>query len=86
MSTLTVPLVNLNGTSKQALLEGYQEAWEKLDEAFVAMQKIEPHGRDYQTTTAIVFERAKAQHIMRLQMLTAVQREIEMLMEEVDKQ
>lgn len=45
--TAPFPTVHLNGTSRQMLLEGYQNAWESLQAAIEALAKVEFHPRDY---------------------------------------
>jgi hypothetical protein len=86
MSNLTFPLVNLNGTSKQALLEGYQEAWQKLDDAFNALVKIAPHGRDYQISHEGAYIKARREHNDRMVAVANIQRDLEMLVEQVAEQ
>lgn len=44
---LALPTVHLNGTSRERLLEGYQEAYEKLVEFRDALRGIEFNARDY---------------------------------------
>lgn len=43
------PKVNINGTSKKELLRNYIDAKSSIDAAVEKMNKIMPHGRDYQT-------------------------------------
>ena len=44
---LTLPSVHLNGTGRKTLAEGYFEAWNRLNEAIAAFNKIEFNARDY---------------------------------------
>ena len=44
---MKTPTVHLNGTSRQALLDGYSEAHRLLEEARKAMAETAPNGRDY---------------------------------------
>jgi len=46
---LEVPLVNLNGTSKDALLGQYMAVLQALDSLQTALGEAMPNGRDYQT-------------------------------------
>ena len=46
-SDLTLPTVHMNGTSRKMLAEGYFEAWNRLNEAIDAFNKIEFNARDY---------------------------------------
>jgi hypothetical protein len=41
------PIVNMNGTSKASLLDGYLKCREAVDTAIVALGDATPHGRDY---------------------------------------
>lgn len=44
---LTMPVIHLNGTSAEDLLEGYVEAKRAVDAAYDAVMKSNPNGRDY---------------------------------------
>jgi hypothetical protein len=44
---LTYPLVHMNGSGKDNLLDGYRKAWEALSKAKEALQATTPHERDY---------------------------------------
>lgn len=48
--SLIIPVVNLNGTSRESLVEDHRKALDALKVAFDALSDIAPHGRDYQTT------------------------------------
>lgn len=41
------PTVNLNGTSRNVLIEEYDNALEKLRDALTALSQVTVHGRDY---------------------------------------
>lgn len=45
--TFTLPTIHLNGTSREMLASGYQEAYRKLIEFRDAFNKIEHNSRDY---------------------------------------
>lgn len=45
--SVPLPTVHLNGTSKQMLLEGYQNAWQSIQTAIETLAKVEFHPRDY---------------------------------------
>ena len=47
MSTLTLPTVHLNGTSRDGLLEGYIAAMDAIRLAMAACRAAAPHARDY---------------------------------------
>jgi len=44
-----VPVINLNGKSKESHMRDYQAVIDALRDAMTAMQEVRPHGRDYQT-------------------------------------
>jgi hypothetical protein len=46
---LGVPVVNLNGSSKESLLQDYLAIMRALEAANKAMAEATPHGRDFQT-------------------------------------
>jgi hypothetical protein len=48
MNPLTLPQVNLNGTSREALVEQQCDVMRALDKLYEAMQEAAPNGRDYQ--------------------------------------
>jgi hypothetical protein len=74
-----VPVVNLNGTSAEKLMEGYREALDALRTAISYMPSIEPHGRDYQTEERTVFSEAADQHRSRVKALEGVYQDIELI-------
>lgn len=43
-----LPIVNLNGDSKETLSNNYREAHQAIHDAKKAMQACTPHGRNYQ--------------------------------------
>jgi hypothetical protein len=42
-----LPIIHINGTSKQSLCEDYQLACASIDDAVRAIENIEFHARDY---------------------------------------
>ena len=81
---VTPPRVNLNGTSKDSLMEGYGRALEALRHAQAALAQTAPHGRDWQTLPDRgAFPRAQAQHVERLVALGKIIGELEALGEAV---
>jgi hypothetical protein len=49
MHPLIAPVVNLNGTSRDALREQYVDVMEGMDAAIKTLIAAMPNGRDYQT-------------------------------------
>lgn len=48
---VTGPVVNLNGTDGRVLLDNYQNVMNAAVNLMNAMQKVYPHGRDWQTSS-----------------------------------
>ena len=44
---LMKPVININGTSAETLVEARREVLEHLRAAYEAMRALSPHGRDY---------------------------------------
>ena len=72
MSQLIIPTVHLNGTSRQALVDGYNEACTALQGALGALQDAEPNARDYYPQGDGVFAAARAQHAERIAVVRKV--------------
>jgi len=49
MANLMKPVVNINGTSKDALINARLDARLAIKEAMEKLYETKPHGRDYQT-------------------------------------
>lgn len=61
MSNLILPQINLNGNSRESLLEQYTAAHQKMKEACAAFLDIDFHGRNYQTLPDGSFLQAQEQ-------------------------
>ena len=85
-SSLAVPTVHLNGTSKQELLEQQSNARHKISEAITALRHTAPHGRDYYVQGNSAFREAQKQHCNRVRQLEAVLNELLQISLAVDKQ
>lgn len=83
---LVAPIVHLNGTSKERLLDALGEAWNALTvTAYDALKETAPNGRDYYPVPGLL-EKATDQHMRRLKALDELAEEISQLMELVDAQ
>lgn len=84
---MQLPVINLNGTARSDLLEGYMKTKLCLKHTLEALQEIYPHGRDYQTLGNDIAKRALAQaqdeHSNRILKIRQVMAEIETLAEHV---
>lgn len=68
----TAPVINLNGTSANDLIEGYKAAYTAIQKAYEAVQQVTVHGRDFQTAPIGTYEKARAEQIVRLEKLQEV--------------
>jgi hypothetical protein len=75
---ITTPIVHMNGTSRDALVEMRCEVYHKLNDAYDALKQMAPHGRDYYIkengNTALVC--AQRLHMKRLKVIHDLQEEI----------
>jgi hypothetical protein len=72
-----VPVVNWNGTEAEDLIKGYIKVMDAINATIDALKAATPHGRDYQTEAASVFEEARVQHSDRLHILAVMLQDIE---------
>ena len=80
------PTIHLNGTSKESLLEGYDNAWTAVHEAYEVLKKTAPNGRDYYVQEDGSLDIAVEEHRHRLQVLHDVMNELGTIMQEIDSQ
>lgn len=83
---LVPPLVNLNGTSAEALLEQSINVSLALHKALEAMGHAAPHGRDYQTAQPGSYERARDAFSRRLLVVATLRQEFDNLSEVIAQQ
>ena len=83
MTTLAIPSIHLNGTSRKSLLDGYRNALYALREAETALQETGPNGRDYYVQPAGAFALAQEQHVARCRALRNVITELEQVAEQI---
>ena len=79
---MTTPLISLNGTTANELINALCDANCALSDALVALSKTCPNGRDYSGND---FKAANAEHAARMDKLCAVKREIETLAEMINE-
>lgn len=78
----TFPTVNINGTSRDALVIDYSAALHALEVAMFRLEAVEPHARDYQ----LAMERyavARREHLDRVRKLRSVSDELMAILEHV---
>ena len=71
MSDPILPIVHLNGTSRDELIDLRRNAMSALHDALYFMAKMHPHGRDYYPVDGL-YEQALAQHAARVQAVESV--------------
>jgi hypothetical protein len=72
-----MPIVNLNGATKQSLADVRITARAALQEAMKALSECAPNGRDYQTAPAGEYEIALATYRARFAVLDKMANELE---------
>lgn len=85
-AVLLAPLLHLNGSSAQALLDGYRTAHTALYDALVAMRESAPHTRDYYPQGDDAFYQARCEHDARVAAVNNILAQYEMIIENVDEQ
>lgn len=73
---LVLPIVHMNGTSKEELIAQRCELSQALSDAITALASAAPNGRDYYTVPGLL-QKATEQHRNRLSILTAMLGEIQ---------
>lgn len=66
------PTIHLNGTSREALHEGYIAAGQAVRQAILALAEAAPHERDYYPQGDDAYKRAMAEHNARAVKLGSV--------------
>lgn len=79
LTGLVFPTVHLNGTSREALVNGYVEALHAVRLATDAVAATYPNGRDYYLQGNGAINKAMDQHAARLEALKQVYAELEEL-------
>jgi hypothetical protein len=79
MKALVAPSININGTSGDELIHQIRVAHSAVEEAFRALLKAAPHGRDYQTVSSEQYTLARHQHNIRLIRLDDTIKELEQI-------
>lgn len=85
---MVAPIVNLNGTDKETLLDQLRDAAFAVWMALGKLTEAEPHARDYVQTRlgADGFKQAQKEHMLRLTRLKAVHGELLEIFQAVDNQ
>lgn len=86
MPDVIAPTVNLNGSTAASMIDGYSHFLETIRNAEDALKHIAPHGRDFQTRPASVFDLAVRHHRRRAMVLRQLHEEIETMALDVQSQ
>ena len=78
MKNLTMPIIHLNGTSKESLLEGYELAYSAIGDTMRTLQEAAPNARDYYPAP-VSYPKAADEHAARLKALATVREELEQI-------
>jgi len=84
MQDTIIPIIHLNGTSKESLLDGYVEVYKALKFSVDKLYYAAPNGRDYYIYGEGAFEKARKQHEDRVNKLKLVMNEIEYIINSID--
>jgi hypothetical protein len=71
-----LPVVNINGTSREALVEAYTHALDAVYAAMEALEGISPNARDYQTAKPGELEIARKCYMARFSMMDTLRNEL----------
>lgn len=83
MTTLAIPTVHLNGTSRESLTEQLCDAVHALHEAGRKLATASPNGRDYYTQGNGALNVAMNQHETRMNKLREIISELEAIAEKI---
>ncbi len=78
-TALTMPLVNLNGTDKDSLLDSYCEVHLAMNKALEKMMQNGPNARDYPVEGT--YAKARQEHVARCAKVRAAMEEVNAIME-----
>ena len=81
---LTAPVIHLNGSGANSLIEGYAECITALNECAAIIRRHSPHGRDYYPMGNDVINHARTAWDERIEPMLSFARELEILIEEID--
>ena len=78
---MMIPTVHLNGTSQQALVDGYLDALSGVRAAIEYLQQSAPNARDYYVQGPDAFGAARREHEARMHKLADVAHELNAILE-----
>jgi len=84
MKNIIFPIVHLNGTSPEELIDLRENVYGKIRELRDEIKKMGPNGRDYYPEPGLL-EKAQIQHFARLAVLDILAEGIESEIEHIEK-
>jgi hypothetical protein len=74
---MILPIVNINGTSREELVEQRREVYQALRVVLEKLRAMSPNGRDFQTdATGAQFKAARHQHECRVKLIQSLREEL----------
>ena len=83
---LQAPLVHLNGSGKDHLIDNLCGASQALNGAYEVLRRVCPNGRDYYPLGSAAMARAEQEHRSRLERLDQIKAEIDAMAEAIADQ
>ncbi len=80
---VTVPTIHLNGTSREAILDGIAATIRAIDRALDLLCQSAPNARDYYPQGPGAFEQAHREHAKRAERLRSVRDELQTIAESI---
>jgi hypothetical protein len=80
---MRLPTVHLNGTGREMLVKGYEQAYEAIRETSKALSKIEFNARDYYVQGPEAWQEAVEEMHARHESLRRIEKEIEEILIEL---
>lgn len=81
---MQLPMIHLNGTSRESLIEGLCEASSAIEAAYQALKQTAPNGRDYYLLGSEAMRVAEAEHVDRLRRIDGVKTEVDEMTRAID--
>lgn len=73
---VVAPIIHLNGSGEQALIDALAAAYSAIDSAAEAIKQTTPNGRDYYPAGPAALEAARKQYTRRIRALRDLQDEL----------
>ena len=85
--TMTFPVLHMNGTSADGLIDPLSNAYDALNTAYEALKQTAPNGRDYYVhRDPNALKTATEQHMARLRRVDEIKAELEEIIGDIQRQ